>query len=357
MTQQTSIPFSLDTFISSYLKKPTSESVTNEPVQNEIQTANQTSELGQCDLADQNPQDDALVDVPAEKKRKRKSKKLDEDKIKQIFKFSRRKNSRNKELEREEISNEDTNADTNTDTNTLNYFPPGWIDVGLSFKEVVDYYFKTLKNKKELDDREKIIMKNMRLLRDCYCTSKTELQLANIFIGKFGFDSFYNPYSFTLNPKFAIENAGFLDGSCPEKDGFNPTNWPETSDAFFVNPPFSKLPEAFAVANLVSQRETKPAIAIIGNFDYTNYIKDAFNYADYCILLGRVQYKPMIGVTVTSPRWSSTMTIYNSKFVLPNGSTRLFLKGKEYYAVDLKNKKSMDLLQLELFCSSKEGDQ
>lgn len=257
------------------------------------------------------------------------------------FKFVRKKSKRNKDLEFEEISSE-TNVD-------INYVPPGWINIDMNIPEVVDYYFKNMKGRKNYNDKEKLILKNIRILRDCYCTSKTELQLANIFIGKIQFDPFYNPYSFTLLPKFSEENAGFLDGTCSEKDGFNPKNWPETATSFFANPPFSKLPEAFAVANEVSRRENKPSIAIVGNFDYTNYIKDAFKFADYCILLGRVQYKPIIGLTVTSPRWSSTMTIYNSKYKLPNGSTRIFLKGREYFVIDLQNKKAIDLLQLELF--------
>lgn len=233
------------------------------------------------------------------------------------------------------------------------YRPPEWQRIledekELSYTEISNFYDKKLRYKKveTLTETELNILKNVRILKDCYCTSEPELILANFFIGKFDLDPFSNPYAKTANPQYATENIICLDGHSPEKDGFNIENWPLDRKSIFTNPPFSKLPKASNICNIVCKRDAKPGIALIGNLDYNNYVKESFLHADYCILLGRVQYKPMVGLTVSSPRWNSIMTIYNSKVNL-TGSTKILLGDKEYYAIDLRNKKIINLNQIE----------
>ena len=244
--------------------------------------------------------------------------------------------------------------DNTSETNNFpEYRPPDWQKIienekELSYKDVYNFYDKKLRYKKieTLTENELNIFKNIRILKDCYCTSEPELILANYFIGKFDLDPFWNPYSKTSISKYAIEDIICLDGHSPEKNGFDLKNWPLDRKSIFTNPPFSKLPKASELCNIVSKRDIKPGIALVGNLDYNNYVKESFEYADYCILLGRVQYKPIVGLTVSSPRWNSIMTIYNSKTSL-KGSTKIILGDKIYYAIDLRNKMSINLTQTE----------
>lgn len=207
--------------------------------------------------------------------------------------------------------------------------------------------YEKLRNRKieTLDENELAIVRNVRILKDCYCTIEPELRLANYFIGKFDFDPFCNPYALTRKLEYANNNILTLDGLTPQTDGFNLDNWPEDRQTIFVNPPFSRLPEAADKCDTVSMRENKPSIALIANMDYNNYVKKSFLFADYCIWLGRTQYKPMVGVSVTTPRYNSIMIIYNSKRHLENGNTRILMSDKEFYAFDLRNKKTLHLAQ------------
>lgn len=238
------------------------------------------------------------------------------------------------------------------------YRPPEWQNVfeeekgkELSFEEMSNIYLKQLRFKKieSLSEIEVNILKNIRILKDCYCTNDPELVLANYFIGKFDFDPFWNPYAKTATSKYANENVTCLDGHSFEKDGFNIANWPLDRKSIFVNPPFSKLPKAAEICNIACKRDARPAIALVGNLDFNNYVKEAFRYADYCIWLGRVHFEPMVGITVSTPRWNSLMLIYNSPIDLKNGSMSFILDDKEYYVIDLRNKKTFNLKQLELF--------
>lgn len=220
------------------------------------------------------------------------------------------------------------------------YFPPGWINNGLDFSSTIREADK-LKNKKKanLNATELVIANNAAFLRSCYGTPEILLELGNYFIGKYNFDPYFNPYSNLKNEKYS-ENLVTLNGSNRSQNGFLIENWNGTS--LLVNPPFSNLSDGAKLCNQYSQFEHKPGIAFICNLDYSNYFQECCSCADYMIILGRVQFKPMPGLKNSSPTGSSAMFIYNSK--IPDIETGfILLNGKSYYLVNLKNKKEMVL--------------
>lgn len=227
-----------------------------------------------------------------------------------------------------------------------NYNPPNWIPLEFSYYEIVKLGSK-IKEKKNLDEKSSAILNNYNLLKDCYCTLPRELNVAKYFIGKFDQDPFYNPYSFTALEKFAESNFIYLDGSSKEKDGFNIKNY--VGNSLFINSPFSGLSDAAKICNQYALANHKPSIAFIANLDYTKYIKECFKIADYCIILGRTQFRPLPGLKNSSPRGSTVLLIYNSKTHF-EGNRELYFENKEFYCINLKEKKPpICVNQMELF--------
>jgi len=196
--------------------------------------------------------------------------------------------------------------------NGMNYIPPGWEYNGLNFEQTIKKTKEILKNSKksELSGNDLRTTENAKLLRSCYTTPDDILSLGNYFIGKYDFDPYWNPYSLIKSHLFS-ENLRVLDGTSKEKDGFNIKNW--NGNSLLVNPPFIKLKEGAYLCIEYSQQEHSPGIAFICNLDYTNYLKECIKYADYLIMLGRVFFKPLPGIEVSSPTGSSVMVIFNSK--------------------------------------------
>lgn len=250
-------------------------------------------------------------------------------------------------------------ADSNDIFFGLDYYPPGWIQLKQDDKilEPVDVVkiAKELKNKEPVSEFEKNIIVNLKLLRNCYCTEKQQLRLSKYFIRKIHLDPFYNPYAYTSLEEFADKDFKYLDGSSKDMDGFNIENWrkilKERNSSYFsvfANPPFDDLSKCADACNEFSLEKIKPSITFVANLDWTNYLKECFKYADYCIILGRVNYKPIMGLTNSSPRNSTIFLIYNSLMEIEN-NCNLILNGMQYYCMNLKFKKEIDLQQLELF--------
>ncbi len=223
-----------------------------------------------------------------------------------------------------------------TEIDENQYFPPGWVNNKLDFSSTIKEADK-LKNKKKanLNATELVIANNAAFLRSCYGTPEFLLELGNYFIGKYDFDPFFNPYSNLRNEKYS-ENLVTLNGSNRSQNGFLIENWQGSS--VLVNPPFSNLSDGAKLCNKYSQFEHKPGIAFICNLDYSNYFQECCVCADYMIVLGRIQFKPMPGLKNSSPTGSSAMFIYNSK--IPDIETGFILHNKRnYLLVNLKNKK------------------
>lgn len=220
------------------------------------------------------------------------------------------------------------------------YYPPGWVHNGLNFAQTIIEAEK-FKNKKKnsLNNIELIIVNNAALLRSCYGTPDWLLKLGNYFIGLYDQDPFYNRYSLINNREYSIEDLITLDGSCESKNGFNLNNW--TGSRLLVNPPFSNLSDAANICNIHSIKEYKPKIAFICNLDFSNYFKTCMKYADYLIILGRVQFNPMPGLKNSQPTGSSALFIYNSDKELDSQFFQFY--NKDFYCINLKNKDCLNL--------------
>lgn len=231
----------------------------------------------------------------------------------------------------------------NSTENYLNYIPPNWQGTELDFKITVELG-KILAKKKveELTDDEKITVNNFDILKSCYCTPYSPLKLAKAFIGKFNFEPYDNPYSLVRTKEFFQEHTEenpitILDGFSEDKDGYNIKNWPKTPNvSALINPPFEKLADVAKKCNVYSQMQFKPKLALICNLDYNEYFRECMRFASYMIILGRVQFRPIPGIQVSSPRGSSALFIYNSKMEVPTG--QILCDEKTYYCVNLKNK-------------------
>lgn len=220
------------------------------------------------------------------------------------------------------------------------YYPPGWIHNGLDFKQTIIESEKLKnKSKKSLNNIELAIFTNAALLRSCYGTPEFLLELGNYFIGLYDQDPFHNPYSLIDNRKYSISELVKLDGSCESKNGFNIQNWVGCS--LLVNPPFSDLSEGATLCNAYCNNEKKPGIVFICNLDFSIYFQKCMKYADYLIILGRVQFKPMPGLKNSQPTGSSAMFIYNSNREID--TQFIEFQNRKYYCINLKNKKCANL--------------
>lgn len=231
------------------------------------------------------------------------------------------------------------------------YHPPGWKFNGLSFEETIKEATK-LKNKKKdsLTTEELIISNNASLLRTCYGTPDFILELGNYFIRKYDQDPFYNDYSLLKSEKFSDENLITLDGSSPDKNGFDIKNW--TGKKVWVNPPFSNLSDGAELCNQYSQFKHKPSIAFICNLDYSKYFQECMKFADYLLILGRIQFNPLPGLKNSQPTGSSALFIYNSE--RKNIQTGfLNFKSKGYYIVNLENKSANSCNEIAYFLKIK----
>lgn len=225
------------------------------------------------------------------------------------------------------------------------YYPPGWIHNGLDFKQTIIESEKLKnKSKKSLNGIELAIFTNAALLRSCYGTPEFLLELGNYFIGLYDQDPFHNPYSPIDNVKYSNPELIKLDGSCESKNGFNIRNW--VGSSLLVNPPFSNLSDAAEICNNYSIKDYKPGIAFICNLDFSNYFQKCIEYADYLIILGRIQFKPMPGLKNSQPTGSSAMFIYNSKREI--NTQFIEFQNRKYYCINLKNKKCVNLDENEL---------
>lgn len=220
------------------------------------------------------------------------------------------------------------------------YYPPGWIHNNLDFSQTIIEAEK-FKNKKKnsLNNNELIVVNNAALLRSCYGTPDWLLELGNYFIGLYDQDPYHNPYSLIDNTKYSIPELIKLDGSCESKNGFNIQNW--VGSALLVNPPFSNLSDGAELCNTYYDNKKKPGIAFICNLDFSNYFKECMKCADYLIILGRVQFKPMPGLKNSQPTGSSALFIYNSKKEI--GTQFIKFQNKDYYCINLKNKAILNL--------------
>lgn len=232
------------------------------------------------------------------------------------------------------------------------YRPAGWLDSPYSFNETIQLTESFRKKKKDLTDSEKIIIHNYEILKSCYRTPKHLLKLAKTFIGEFNFDPFYNTYGFTGLSEFATEDFKSLSGYSDKDDGFKLSNW---YDATFNleevigwgNPPFNKLESAASLVNTFS-KEKEVRFAFLSTLDYTNYLQNCMQLADYFIMLGRVQFLGMPGIKMSSPRGSVGMLIYNSKLNIDD-SQFIEFEGNIYYCINLKKQRQMrNLSQLTL---------
>lgn len=220
------------------------------------------------------------------------------------------------------------------------YYPPSWNHNGLDFAQTITEAEK-FKNKKKasLNSIELNIVNNASLLRSCYGTSDWLLELGNYFIGLYDQDPFYNPYSLIKDEKYSIEELITLDGSDETRNGFNINNW--VGSSLLVNPPFSDLSDAAKICNEYSCKEYKPKIAFICNLDFSNYFQECIKFADYLIILGRVQFKPMPGLKNSQPTGSSALFVYNTDKLID--SQFIEFKNKKYYCINLKNKQCLNL--------------
>lgn len=231
------------------------------------------------------------------------------------------------------------------------YYPPGWKHNGLSFEQTIkeSTKFKN-KGKASLNAEELIIANNAALLRSCYGTPDFLLELGNYFIGKYDQDPFYNDYSLLKNEKYSNDDIITLNGSCPEKNGFDIKNW--IGKKVWVNPPFSNLSDGAELCNQYSQFDHKPSIAFICNLDYSKYFQECMKYADYLLILGRIQFNPLPGLKNSQPTGSSSMFIYNSeKKNIQTGF--LNFKSKGYYIVNLENKSTEKCNEIASFLKNK----
>lgn len=255
-------------------------------------------------------------------------------------------NEYQKEKELEEKQKQKKLEKENAD-NFLNYIPPKW--QGELQGNNIDFNWiskqgKLLAKKKveEMNDDERIIHNNFNILKSCYCTPYSVLKLAKIFIGKFNFEPFDNPYSLVKSKEFFQESTEehpttVLDGFSEDKDGYDIKNWPKIANtSALINPQFEHLSSVSKKCNVYSQMQFKPKMALVCNLDYNEYFRENMKHASHMIILGRIQFKPIPGIKTSSPRGSNALFVYNSKAEIPTGP--ILLDDKIYHCVNLKNK-------------------